>query len=57
MVGAYEQVGASCLVVDGVDNGLWVRFFTLVEGDSGAKLKPSLKIVDADDNGEPLVQR
>ena len=57
MVGAYEQAGASCLVVDGVDNELWVRFFTLVEGDSRAKLKSSLKIVDADDNGEALVWR
>ena len=57
MVDAYEQEGASCLVVDGVDDELWGRFFTLVEGDSGAKLKSSLKIVDADDNGEPLVQR
>jgi hypothetical protein len=51
---AYEQVGASCLVVDGVDDECWGRFFTLAEGGGMAKLKLSLKIVDADDNGEPL---
>ena len=54
---AYEQAGASCLVVDGVDDELWGRFFTLAEGDDGAKLKSLLKVVDADDNAGPLVRR
>jgi hypothetical protein len=48
-------VGASCLVVNGVDDKLWGRFFTLAKGDGGAKLKLLLKIVDVDDNGKPLV--
>ena len=57
MADAYEQAGASCLVVDGVDDELWGRFFTLAEGDGRAKLKSSLKVVDAVDNGGPLFPR
>jgi hypothetical protein len=37
-----------------IDDELWGEFFTLAEGDSGVKLKSSLKVVDADDNGGPL---
>ena len=44
------------LHVDGVDDELWGRFFTLAKGDGRAKLKSSLKVVDADDNGGPLFQ-
>ena len=45
------------LCVDSVDDELWGRFFTLAEGDGGVKLKSSLKVVDADDNGGPLFRR
>jgi hypothetical protein len=44
------------LRVNGVDE-LWGKFSTLVEGDDGVKLKSSLKVVDADDNGGPLFRR
>jgi hypothetical protein len=42
------------LRVNSVDDELWGRFSTLAEGDDGVKLKSSLKVVDADDNGGPL---
>ena len=37
-----------CFCVDGVDDELWGRFFTLAKGDGRAKLKSPLKVVDVE---------